>query len=207
MKGLMKSALIILMAILWLNIGHAQTEKTKYTAREVYEFFEQYSPQYAVDYARKAVKHYSKITQKAISVSKKEEEEIFGKALLEFHEPPSEWPVSRFPLMFFAIPQRCDQARVTAHYVPTFFSPMSKIGFLKKYRDVKGKKVIGILCKKIRNSKNGVWTMQYQWWPQTDKPMYMGVFLLKIPNTPYEIQMFYPTKKYTEEQLNDKYKK
>ncbi len=50
---------------------------------------------------------------------------------------------------------------------------------------------------------NGTWIIQYQWWPDTDKAMKMGFLMLPIPNTPYEVESFYPTRNFTEDQLNE----
>ncbi len=79
---------------------------------------------------------------------------------------------------------------------------MRQVGFIKKYVNVRGKSLGDVLCNRLTARKQGAWAMQYQWWPNTDNPMNMGLLMMPIPNTPYEIQVFYPTRLYTEKQLN-----
>ena len=202
MKGILIGALTTLMVIFGFGGASAQDTKAKYTAQQVYDFFEQYSPQDVVDHARKAVEHFSKMSQKAATMTKNEEEEMFDKSLKEFHKIPLKFKWEKYPLIPFIVPQRCDEGRVVAHPITVFFKMMNEKGFINKYRDVKGKKIGLSLCEKVKNSELAAWGMQYQWWPQTDKPLNMGALMIAIPNSPYQVQAFYPTQKYSEEQLN-----
>lgn len=187
--------------------GFAQNNKPTYTAEDVYGFFAQYSPQEVVDFAHLAVKHFSNVAISSQNLSQDKEEEKFSAALDSFNQQPHVFKWENYPLVPAIVPQRCDEFRVVAHPVKQFLKVMNKKGFLQKYKDVKGKKVIDILCKRIESEKQGAWSMQFQWWPQTDKPLTMGFFLLPIPNTPYQIQTFYPTNQYLESELNEKYRK
>ncbi len=177
--------------------------RLNWQAEVIYDYFAKYSPQDIVEYAEEAVQYFSKVAPKTIGLTKKEEERIMGEELKKFYQQPSKFKRKNNPWYPSAIVQRCDEGRVVAHPVAAFFPIMSQKGFIKKYKDVKGKKVGDILCKKIKSNTKGIWQMQFQWWPLTDKPMDMGFFMIRIPNTPYEIQAFYPTKQYTEKQLND----
>ena len=202
MKMLAKIVVVIALNMALVSYATAQGTPPKYSAREVYDFFAGYSPQAVVDRAKMAVKFYEKIAEKAEGLSKEQEEKLFKDALMEFHHKTTNRPISEFPLTFIYIPQRCDQGRVVAHYIPGFFQFARNEGFIKKYKDINGKKVGVILCQDVRDNPNGVWSKQYQWWPETDKPLEMGFFMIPIPDTPYELQGFYPSQKYTEEQLN-----
>lgn len=207
MKILTKVVVVIALNMALVSYTIAQETRPKYTAKQVYEYFAGYSPQDVVSRAKEAVKFYQKIAEKAEGLPKEQEEKLFKDALIEFHHKTTERPISEFPLTFIYVPQRCDQGRVVAHYIPDFFKFARIEGFIKKYKDIKGKKVGVILCQDVRENPNGVWSKQYQWWPETDKPLEMGFFMIAIPNTPYELQGFYPSQKYSEEQLNSNYRK
>lgn len=176
--------------------------KPQYSDTDVYAFFAKYTPEEVVKNAKAAGKFFTPIAEKAALLSPKEETKLFMKGLDQWHALPSNYPQTGYPLMFFTIPQRCDLAKTVAHYVPEFLVAMGKNGFLKKYRDIKGRKIAFELCQKIKTNKKGAWLLQYQWWPETSKPLYMGFFMIQIPGTPYQIQAFYPTKDYTTAQLN-----
>lgn len=197
----MKKELLITALVVIFSFGgaSAQDAKEKHTAQQIYDFFAQYSPNDVVEYAAEAVKYFGKIAPNSVTLSVKEEEQVMGKALKEFNEKPRKYQWSHLPFTPSIVVQRCDEGRVVAHPIPDFFPIMSQKGFIKKYKDVKGRKIGVILCQET--NEKGAWALQHQWWPLTDEPLDMGFFMIRIPGTPYEIQSFYPTQKYSEAQL------
>jgi hypothetical protein len=206
MKRLLAVALVEVGFFICTSIGFAQSQPAKYTAQEIYDFFDQYTPQDVMEYANEAVMHFSKIATQATHLSKNNEEKLFGNALIEFHRLPLKFKWESYPFLPFVVPQRCDEGRILAHPNPDFFKVMNEVGFLKKYRDVNGVKVGIELCEKIMTSPNGVWSIQYQFWPDTDKPLLMGLLFMQIPNSPYQIHTFYPTTKFSIDELNKLFK-
>lgn len=185
--------------------GAAESKKPsfKYTDQEILDFFSQYSPQDIVKYAKLAVELVKASASSVTNQPLHEEQKFFIEKLSLFYASPSIFPYSDTPKHPFLVIARCDESRVLVHPVQSFFPTIGKKGFLRKYKDVRGKKTIYQLCHQIGNQQNGVWETQYQWWPDTNKPLPMGVLMLKIPKTPYHVQAFYPTQQYTAKQLNN----
>ncbi len=206
MKGMLISFTTVLVILFCIDSSYGQNPKAKHSSQEVYNFFAQYTPEDIVEYAHQAIKHFSPVAKIAMASPKVREEELFDKALEEFNNLPLKFKWDMYPFIPAIVPHRCDQARVLAHPVKQFFGMMSQNGFLNKYKDVKGKKVFTFLCKKTENRPEGSWSTQFQWWPETDKPLNMGFFMINIPNTPYQIHTFYPTNRYSEKELNQNLK-
>ena len=202
MRGLLITIVLVSIISLATYSVHAQQPKAKYTEKQIYEFFEQYSPRDVVEYVQAAVDHFAKIAHVAKNLPKEEEEKMFLEALDSFNQKRLKFRWENFPFLPYVVPQRCDEGRVLAHPNPDFFPMMSKKGFLKRYKDMDGRKVGTELCERIRVTPEGAWTIQYQWWPDTDKPLKMGLLFIQVPNTPYQIHSFFPTKTYTEGELN-----
>lgn len=201
MKNRIGFSLLWLIFLLGMTIGYAEEKskapKPKYTAAEVYTFFDQYHPNDVVRYTYKAVEMIAKVAEKASKLSKAEEEELMAQQLKKFWELSTNFKYSEKGALYpFPVVARCDKGRVTAHPIKVFFPVMSQDGFISRYKDIKEKKVALLLCKKSKAFTPGVWETQYQWWPQTDRPLWMGMLMVQIPNSPYHIHSFYPTKKY-----------
>jgi len=174
----------------------AQNPKPKYKGQEIYDYFAQFTAEDVVEYAQEAVKYYTPVAQTAYKLPKAEEEKRFNKTMYDFNKRPSKWSVGQFPFIPSITPQRCDEGRALAHLIPEFMKVMNKKGFIKKFRDVTGRKVAWELCEKLRSKPQGVWVFEKQWWPQTDRPLWIGFFLIQIPGTPYQLEAFYPSLKY-----------
>lgn len=179
-----------------MQMALAQQPKPKYTGQDIYDYFAQYTAEEIVAYAQEAVKHYTPVAQAAHKLPLNEEQQQFDKALREFTKKPSKWSSSQFPLLLFITPQRCDEGRAVAHIIPGFLEVMGQKNFAKRFRDVTGRLVVWELCEKIRSTPEGVWVFEKQWWPETDRPIWIGFFLIQIPDTPYQLEAFYPTLKY-----------
>jgi|GEM_PF-4558043 len=192
---------ILITAILFPFPSFAAEPQT-YSPDQVYRFFAQYRPEDIVQFAQKAANFFTPIAQQANGLSKVEEEKLFRDGLDRFHKLPGKFQWSNSTFYPYIIPQRCDQNRVVAHPIKKFFKVMSTPGFLKKYKDTEGRHIGMEICRKLHSNPQGVWILQKQWWPQTSKPMNMGLFLISIPGTAYQVQSYYPSRSYTEEELN-----
>ena len=202
MNKALKIVFSLVIALIWIPSLYAQEKEVKYNARVIYNYFSSFTPQHIMDYTRNAAVYFKTATQHAMELPKPREEKILGKALRDYLELTSNREFKTAPFHPFLIIVRCDLWRVVAHPLKRFTQVMRREGFLKKYRDIKGNKIALRLCEEIKRKKNGVWGIQFQWWPATPKPLWMGIFEYRIPGTPYQLQSFYPTIKYNEEELN-----
>lgn len=180
------------------GIGFAQAPTSKYSATEIYTFFSQYTPRQVMEYTDLGAQHFAQQLQRFANLSKSQEEKAAEEVLRQFHQLQTTFKVGKEPLHPFIVLLRCDEFRIVAHPIPEFFAVMSQKGFIKLYKDVKGKKIGVDLCEKVLQKPQGVWGFQNQWWPQTDLPLSMGVFTMSVPNSNYQVQSYYPTNTYSE---------
>lgn len=206
MKKVLIPLLVFLTTLFFISTTLAMvkedaTSRFIHTNTQILDFFEKYSPQDVVDYARIAAGVISEIGQEASSLPKEKEEQLIGAYLNKFQSKKLKFVYSE--KFFHPITNviRCDEWRVVAHPIKPFFNAMRSNGFLRKYKDVRGKKTALELCEKVKRLPKGAWSIQYQWWPLTDKPVWMGLLFVQVPNSPYQLISFYPTRKYTKEQL------
>lgn len=159
----------------------------KYVAEDIYKAYEKYTPQDMVKYVKKGIAHFLKVGKK--------------QALSDFDVTyPSKW--NNFPKGYQFMVISCKEGRAVSHTLSDYFPVFKQPGFAKQFKDINGKKTYINLCEGVKKHKSGFWILQKQYWPETKGPLTMGAFLVPIPGTSYYGHIFYPTRKYTEDQLN-----
>ncbi|MCG8334601.1 MAG: hypothetical protein MJE63_08795 [Proteobacteria bacterium] len=203
MKSFIKLFFILTISLSFGQVGLSQNQNPKYTANEIYTYFQSFSPNDIVDFTKSAANLFAVRGSELSNLSKSDEETLAGQLLKEFQMNAKEFDSINTVFHPYVVLLRCDQSRIVAHPIKEFFVVMSQPGFIKIYKDVNGKKIGVDLCEKLARSKSGVWGFQKQWWPLTDKPLTMGVYTMNIPGTVYQLQSYYPTIKYNEIELNE----
>lgn len=187
LKGI--SSILIFMTITCLcnNILFSQAPPAKNTTEDIYKAYEKYSPKDMMDYVQKSIDYYQEVGEK--------------KAFAEFDLPyPSKW--NKFPIGYHILVMSCEEYRAVAHTLAIQFPVFKQKGFAKQFKDVNGKKTYIELCEGIKRNSEGYWVVQKQFWPETRGALLMGGYLKPIPGTSYFGHIYYPTRKYTAEDLN-----
>ncbi len=160
-------------------------EKPSFTTKEIYAAFAKKGPQAVIAHARKAANYIQK-----------------GGDLNVFNEAHNQtwWP--NRPFFTPVIVMRCDELRDVTHPIASMRPGLTQRNALRKFRDLDGQPTFHILCKKLPGNPRGLWLFQHHYWPDTKEPLQLAVLIWPIQGTPYQLQLFYPTTKYSLEQLN-----
>jgi len=174
----------ILIAGLWLG-NPLCAKEVDVSAQEMYAAFDKHGPQAVIAHGRKAVKYIQS-----------------GGDLNVFNDGNNKdwWPDR--PFFSPIIVMRCDELRDVTHPITIMREALLQPGMVKKFADLDGQKTFFILCRKVRGIPQGVWMFQRHFWPGTTEPLKLAVMLMPVKGTPYQLQLFYPTEKYTLKQLN-----
>ncbi len=179
----------ILLAMAPSQIAFAK--ETGLTPQACYKKFEKYPPKKVIQMARDLSDYVAKKGQSGMS------------ALLK--PGPLVWPDPPVSPILSVV--HCGQMRLETFALPEMLEVTKQKGFLSKFQDAKGKHTFVELCSKLKGKKTEVWTMQDHYWIGCQGQLKMGVLMVKVPNSPYSIQVSLPTEKHTLKDLQRALKK
>ncbi|MDX2469330.1 MAG: hypothetical protein QNL04_02005 [SAR324 cluster bacterium] len=151
------------------------------STKACYQEFEKYPPKKVIQMARTLRDHISKKGQKGMAALNKPSAMVWPNP-----------PVS--PILSVV---HCGEMRVETFALPEMLDTVRKKGFLQKFQDAKGKHTFVELCSQMKGHKSEVWTMQDHYWIGCEGLLKMGVLMVKVPKTPYSIQVSLPNDKYS----------
>ena len=157
------------------------------TPAEMYAKWGKHSPREVVAHAKKALAHIA-------------EQGKGGLAAFNYDGDRSWWP--NRPYFTPVIVMRCDELRDVTHPVESFHKFVTTPGIFRKYADKRGKNTFLDLCRRLPDHPEGLWVRQFALWPGVKEPVWMGVLAIQVPDTPYQLHLFYVTDKWSEKALN-----
>ncbi len=185
-KGLISSILLFsLFLFSGLLLAAEGAKKVDVSAKEMYAAFAKKGPKAVIDHGRLAAQYIQE-----------------GGDLEVFNDGYNKtwWP--NRPFFTPIIVMRCDELRDVTHPIDAMRAGLTQRNMAKKFRDLDGQPTFFLLCKRLRGNPEGLWMFQRHYWPGTKAPLRLGVLLLPVKGTPYQLQIFYPTQTYTLSQLN-----
>jgi len=165
--------LLLLATNLW-------AEQKPLEGKSCYDAFSKYDPKFVVDFANRAKEHLLK----------------HGDAAFVDFNKVGPYTFDSFPYSPPITVLRCDEMRAASFFIDEMRPQMTTPGALKKFVDANGKHTFSNLCSKVRGKVQAAWVMQTHYWISCTSPLKMGVYIVKVPGTPYVIQSSLPSLKY-----------
>jgi len=156
------------------------------SSQACYAAFSKYTPEKVIQMAEKVQDHVIKNGKKGFS---------------DLNRPsPMVWP--EVPLSPVVSVVNCGEMKLETFAIPEMYEAVTTKGFLRKFVDADGQPTFVKLCAKIRSENGRAWVMQNHYWAGCDGPLKMGVLLVKVPNSPYSVQVSLPSDKISLSLLN-----